>query len=225
MKNKKNFLFALIGAGTLVLSAGVGFAAWTINAKNTEIGSGDITVSADGMVIDNRIAIDTKNSKFKDGFSTVSFVADTTKKKASDWLTVTGESKEQLTLKYDVVVTGGKGLKVQISEAKVVDEGTQKTFTNLTGADNKKIFGALPSISQVIDMTEQTTKATKGTYIGTIELTFTWGEAFENENPYKYYNANGYDKSSADQAKTNIEKLQDIKDYQGLKLSYKVSVA
>lgn len=222
MKNKKNFLFALIGAGTLVLSAGVGFAAWTINAKNTEIGSGDITVSADGMVIDNRIAIDTKNSKFKEGFSTVSFVADTTNKKASDWLTVTGESKEQRTLKYDVVVTGGKGLKVQISEAKVVDERTQKTFTNLTGADNKKIFGALPSISQGIDMTEQTTK---GTYIGTIELTFTWGEAFGNDNPYKYYNANGYDKSLADKAKTNIEKLQVINGYQGLKLNYKVSVA
>ena len=223
MKNKKNFLFALIGAGTLVLSAGVGFAAWTINVKNTETGSGDIIVSADGTVTDNRIAIDTQNSNFQQGFSTISFAADTGDKKDNDWLTVTGDSKEKLTLKYDVVVTGGKGLTVQISEAKVVDEGTQKTFTNLTGADNKKIFGALPSFSQdqVIIMTE----TTNGTYKGTIELTFTWGDAFGNVNPYKYYNANGYDKSLADKAKTNIEKLQVINGYQGLKLSYKVSVA
>lgn len=222
MKNKKNFLFALIGAGTLVLSAGVGFAAWTINFKNTETGSGDITVSADGTVIDNRIAIDTRNSNFQAGFSTISFAADTDPKAHTEWLTVTGDSKEQLTLKYDVVVTGGEGLTVQISEAKVVDEGTDQKFTNLTGADNKKIFGALPSSSKAIVMTEQTTK---GTYKGTIELTFTWGEAFGNNNPYQYYNSQPYEKSLADKAKQNIGKLNDINNYQGLKLNYTVSVA
>lgn len=228
MKNKKNFLFALIGAGTLVLSAGVGFAAWTINVKNTETGSGDITVSADGTVIDNRIAIDTEKSNFQSSFSTISFVADTTKQKDKtyyDWLTVTGDSKEQLTLKYDVVVTGGEGLKVQISAATVVDEGADQKFTKLTGADDKKIFGALPSISTPITMTKQTTEGTEGTYKGTIEFTFSWGEAFGYINPYQYYNTKPYDKSLADNAKTNIEKLKVVNNYQGLKLTYTVSVA
>ena len=58
MKNKKNFLFALIGAGTLVLSAGVGFAAWTINSTSDKNEDTSLTLSADATVTDNRIVLD-----------------------------------------------------------------------------------------------------------------------------------------------------------------------
>lgn len=220
MKNKKNFLFALIGAGTLVLSAGVGFAAWTINAKNTETGKADITISADGTVNDNRIKL-SDASGFEEQFSSISFGAGTIAEK-TPWLIGSTDSKEQLTLKYNVVVTGGENLKVKVSKAEVIDENKEQKFTNLTGKDNtKKIFGALPSTTNIYLSEEQTSK---GTYKGTIELEFTWGEAFGGVNPYTYYNNQDFSDPLADEAKENIGKLKDVENYTGLKLSFSVAV-
>ena len=205
---KKNFLFGLIGAGALILSGSVGFAAWTINAQQ-ETGTGSINVSADGTITDNRITIDTTNSKFQDDYSSMSFAA---AKNGSTfetpWLSASEPIKEvdKLTLKYDVTVTGHAGLNVSAT-AKIVDKDNGE-FSKLINTDH--IIGELPTNINVTF----TDKAGNGTYTGTIEATFTWGSIFylekekKNVNPYVYYNSNLYSKDLADSARTNIQKLK-----------------
>lgn len=220
---KKNFLFGLIGAGALILSGSVGFAAWTINAQQ-ETGTGSINVSADGTITDNRITIDTTNSKFQDGYSSISFAA---AKNGSTfetpWLSASEpiEEVDKLTLKYDVTVTGHAGLNVSatasIEDNGTAVDGTDTPFRTLIKAG---IIGELPTISEVT----LTDKAGNGTYKGTIEATFTWGSIFGNQNPYVYYNSQKYEKDLADKASKNIAKLATITNYSGLTLSYTVSV-
>lgn len=221
MKNKKNFLFALIGAGTLVLSAGVGFAAWTINVKNSEKGSGDISVSADGTVIDNRIHLGT--CQFQKKFNSISFGAVENGEITAPWLSANPlNDSEKLTLKFDVSVTGGIGLNVVV-DASITDEGTDKKFNSLI--DNG-IIGKLPTIAQ----TELQDPSKNGTYTGTITATFTWGSLFTSTktktivNPYTYFNEQTYTPDLGKLAKENIEKLKGISNYNGLKLNYTVSV-
>lgn len=214
---KKNFLFGLIGAGALILSGSVGFAAWTINAHD-ETGTGSINVSADGAITDNRIKIDTKNSKFQDGYNSISFAAAINGSTfVTPWLSASTpiEAVDKLTLKYDVTVTGHVGLNVSAT-AKIVDKDKGE-FTTLI---DQGIIGALPTNINVT----LTDEKKNGTYTGTIEATFTWGSAFGNENPYVYYNSQLYKKNLADQASENIAKLATITNYSGLTLSYTVSV-
>ena len=219
---KKNFLFGLIGAGALILSGSVGFAAWTINAQQ-ETGTGSINVSADGTITDNRITIDTTNSKFQDGYSSISFVAALNHNDIADpWLSASPlEAVDKLTLKYDVTVTGHAGLNVSAT-ASIEDNGTAVNGTNTPFRTLIKagIIGELPTISEVT----LTDNAGNGTYKGTIEATFTWGSIFGNQNPYVYYNSQKYEKNLADKASENIAKLATIANYSGLTLSYTVSV-
>ena len=219
---KKNFLFGLIGAGALILSGSVGFAAWTINAQQ-ETGTGSINVSADGTITDNRITIDTTNSKFQDGYNSVSFAAALNNNNFKDpWLSASPlEAADKLTLKYDVTVTGAAGLNVSAT-ASIEDNGTavNGTDTPFRTLIKAGIIGELPTISEVT----LTDEARNGTYTGTIEATFTWGSKFGNQNPYVYYNSKDYRKDLADKASENIAKLATITNYSGLTLSYTVSV-
>ena len=215
---KKNFLFGLIGAGALILSGSVGFAAWTINAQQ-ETGTGSINVSADGTITDNRITIDTTNSKFQDGYNSISFAAAINGSTfVTPWLSASTpiEAVDKLTLKYDVTVTGHAGLNVSAT-AKIVDKDNGE-FSKLINTDH--IIGELPTNINVT----LTDEAGNGTYKGTIEATFTWGSAFGNQNPYVYYNSKPYEKDLADKASENIAKLATITNYSGLTLSYTVSV-
>lgn len=215
---KKNFLFGLIGAGSLILSGSVGFAAWTINAQQ-ETGTGSINVSADGTITDNRIKIDTTNSTFQDGYNSISFAAAINGSTfETPWLSASApiEAADKLTLKYDVTVTGHAGLNVS-ANASVVDKGTGE-FSKLISPDH--IIGVLPTNINVT----LTDEKNNGTYKGTIEATFTWGSAFGNQNPYVYYNSKTYTKDLADKASENIAKLATITNYSGLTLSYTVSV-
>ena len=219
---KKNFLFGLIGAGALILSGSVGFAAWTINAQQ-ETGTGSINVSADGTITDNRITIDTTNSKFQDGYSSISFAAALNENNfPNPWLSASPlELVDKLSLKYDVTVTGHAGLNVSAT-ASIEDNGTavNGTDTPFRTLIKAGIIGELPTISEVT----LTDNAGNGTYKGTIEATFTWGSIFGNQNPYVYYNSQKYEKNLADKASENIAKLATITNYSGLTLSYTVSV-
>lgn len=214
---KKNFLFGLIGAGALILSGSVGFAAWTINAQQ-ETSTGSINVSADGTITDNRIKIDTTNSKFQDGYNSISFAAALNGSTfETPWLSASTpiEAVDKLTLKYDVTVIGHAGLNVS-ANASVVDKDNGE-FTTLI---DQGIIGALPTNINVT----LTDEKNNGTYTGTIEATFTWGSVFGNQNPYVYYNSQTYKKDLADKASENIAKLATITNYSGLTLSYTVSV-
>lgn len=221
---KKNFLFGLIGAGALILSGSVGFAAWTINAKNDINKDASLGVSADGTVTDNRIKLDETNSKFQSDFDSIAFVPVKNNKISSPWLTANPiEDTEKLTIKYDLVVTGGASLTVS-ANASIVDEGTDTKFTSLI---TEGIIGALPT-NITVSLTEES--SSKGTYKGTIVAEFTWGTHFTSTkthvivNPYTFYNEQDYSDPLAKNANDNIAKLQDIQNYSGLKLKFTVSV-
>lgn len=223
---KKNFLFGLIGAGALILSGSVGFAAWTINAKNDINKDASLGVSADGTITDNRIKLDA-NSKFQTGFDSIAFVPVvpvSDAKITSPWLNAdTLASAEKLTIKYDLIVTGGDNLTVS-ANASIVDEGKDTKFTSLI---DEGIIGALPTNIKVSLTKENSSTGT--TYKGTIEAPFTWGTHFTLTktntpvNPYTYYNEQDYSDPLANDANESIAKLQNIQNYSGLKLKYTVS--
>lgn len=230
MKNKKNFLFALIGAGTLVLSAGVGFAAWTINAQNVEKDQ-KITVSADGTVNDNRISIE--SCTLQSNFSTIAFKAVKPENSSitSPWLTTDSDAKsESLTLKYDLKVKGVQGLTLNFSGS-VKDTGTDSS-TGATGSFDQlkkdKIVGD-PTVSASNFNEGKTVDAdSKVEYSTVITVTFSWGSRFTTKdgvvNPYVYYNSLGYSDTHANEAKATIAKLNTIASYDKLQLHYSVSV-
>lgn len=219
---KKNFLFGLIGAGALILSGSVGFAAWTINAKNDINKDASLGVSADGTITDNRIKLDEDNSHFQTGFDSIAFLPVSNLKITSPWLDANPlERAEKLTIKYDLVVTGGANLTVS-ANASIVDEG--KTFTTLI---NDGIIGDLPT-NITVSLTKE--GLSTGTYKGTIVAEFTWGTHFTSTkthaivNPYTFYNEQDYSDTLAEDANDNIAKLQDIQKYAGLKLKFTVSI-
>lgn len=220
MKNKKNFLFALIGAGTLVLSAGVGFAAWTIGTQN-ESNKKSINVSADGMVNDNRITIDTTNSKFNDekGLSFVGKKTDET----YNWLSINPEdTTDNLSLTFHLEVTSQvENLNLKVTGS-IVDTNTTSekngAFDQLV-ADN--LITKPTSISGSLSATKDDTKK----YSADLTLDFGWGAEFGKVNPYKYYNNRAYTPDLGKSASTNLKKLDSIKNYLNLEFSYTVSVA
>lgn len=225
---KKHTLFALLGAGTLVLSASVGFAAWTINAKPVD-GKADINVSADGTVNDNRITIDSTQSKFASD-SGIAFNAVKNDEITNPWLSADplGDS-EKLSLTYHLYVKGKTGLASKLSvSGGVVDRGEGTKYDALA-ADGVAIVGKLPTINGGITFSAQDTGNTESTYYASISLTFSWGAKFTSStshtivNPYTYYNEK--DDSWADDAKTTLSKLKDLEGYTGLKFEFTVSVA
>lgn len=227
---KKHTLFALLGAGTLALSASVGFAAWTINAREVK-DNASINVSADGTVNDNRITIDSTQSTFASG-SGIAFNAVKNDEITNPWLSADPIcDSEKLSLTYHLCVKGKTGLASKLSvSGSVVDRGEGTKYDALA-QDGVAIVGKLPTINGGIQFRAQDTGNTESTYYASISLTFSWGAKFTSStshtivNPYTYYNEQGCDPELADDAKTTLSKLKDLEGYTGLKFEFTVSVA
>lgn len=233
MKNKKNLLFALIGAGTLVLSAGVGFATWTINSTSDKNEDTSLKLSADATVTDNRIVLEMGSGKTEWTDNSVKFIP---VKKASYspelkqpiWLDVSSSEKEDdLTAKYHVAGKAQAGKTISIKPT-FSDTTKEKTPTAKTYDDIKKLgIKTIRTTGIVGDLpVPQATTATvddKGAFSADIIITFSWGEAFGGKNPYEYYNSKDYIKDLGDEAKTNIENLQYLPQC-SFKLEVEVSV-
>lgn len=228
---KKHTLFALLGAGTLVLSASVGFAAWTINARDVK-DDASINVSADGTVNDNRIEISKSGEGTTSGFASgsgIAFNAVNDTKITNPWLSADPlDDSEKLSLTYNLYVKGKTGLKLSVN-GKVTDVGEGKKYDALAGAN---IVGALPSISPSIALTElnQGSGSNPSTYTASIPLNFSWGSQFTSTktgvivNPYTYYNEQDYGDPLAKNAKDTLSQLKDLEGYTGLKFEFTVSV-
>lgn len=231
---KKHTLFALLGAGTLALSASVGFAAWTINAREAK-DDASINVSADGTVNDNRIEISKSGEGTTSGFASssgIAFNAVKDKNITNPWLSADPlDESEKLSLTYNLYVKGKTGLASKLSvSGSVVDRGAGTKYDALA-KDGVAIVGKLPTINGDIQFTAQDTGNTESTYYASISLTFSWGAKFTSStshtivNPYTYYNEKHYDDLLADDAKTTLSKLKDLEGYTGLKFEFTVSVA
>lgn len=230
---KKHTLFALLGAGTLALSASVGFAAWTINAREVK-DNASINVSADGTVNDNRIEISKSGEGTTSGFASgsgIAFGAASNTNIENPWLSADFIPSEQLSLTYNLYVKGKTGLASKLFvSGSVVDRGEGTKYDALA-ADGVAIVGKLPTINGGITFREQDTGEAESIYYASISLTFSWGTKFTSSfshkivNPYTYYNEQNYDPKLADDAKTTLSKLEDLKGYTGLKFEFTVSVA
>lgn len=233
---KKHTLFALLGAGTLALSASVGFAAWTINARDVK-DDVSINVSADGTVNDNRIEISKSGEGTTSGFASGSGIAFRAAKNTAitnPWLSADSfADPEQLSLTYNLYVKGKADLKLSVT-GNVVDVGEGKKYQTLADS-NHNIVGALPSISNIV-LTEQNkgSDSTPSTYFASIQLEFSWGSKFKSTkdedkekivNPYTYYNQQEYSDLLAKDAKDTLSQLKDLESYGGLQFQFTVSVA
>ena len=204
---KKNFLFGLIGAGALMLSAGVGFAAWTIVANDAKQDVTGPTLNADTTVNDNRITIDSASAWNNDdsiyfGPSSKGLTSGKT-----PWLTADPNDSEDLVASYSLVVKSSANTAPKVS-ATFDETDDNKVYESIRDTDAKKgAVGAIPEPS-VDSGKRDGTDSTKYTFTVTIE--FTWGKLFNSINPYAYYNNQDYTSKLADEAKENIVKLKEL---------------
>lgn len=217
---KKNFLFGLIGAGALILSGSVGFAAWTIKNGFDSKTDTSLKLSADATVKDERIKLDQNECKWSDSKVEFKPVVDSSKHYAHSWLSVSDQlTAENLTATYVVKGTATNGTQLNIT-AEFTDETKTGTDTiayadivKLGAKDTNKtgVVGNLPAaaISSGNDGQSSTiTVGENGAFSANISVTFAWGDAFGGQNPYEYYNNQKYSEPLANEAKANIEYLK-----------------
>ena len=232
---KKHTLFALLGAGTLALSASVGFAAWTINARDAK-DDVSINVSADGTVNDNRIEISKSGEGTTSGFASssgIAFQAVQDSNITNPWLSAKPLAEsEQLSLTYNLYVKGKVGLSLSVSGSVVdngINEGKDKKYDALASSH---IVGALPKInSTALEEYNKGNDTTPSTYRASITLNFSWGSKFTSTkrskivNPYIFYNEKDYTPELATDAQNTLSQLSNLQGYTGLKFEFTVFVA
>lgn len=228
---KKHTLFALLGAGTLALSASVGFAAWTIK-NNTDSKTDSLHLSADATINNESVTLN-EGTKWTD--SNVQFKPVKSQETYS-WLDASEElPEENLSASYAISGTAGKNQALTISatfEDTTITSDDVKSYADLTAlGDNKDktdhgIVGTLPtpkishgSTGNIHDSSLSITADAEGNFSATITVTFSWGGAFDGKNPYAYYNSDKYSKPLADLAQTNIGYLSYLP-----KCSFKLAV-
>ncbi len=207
---KKNFLFGLIGAGALMLSAGVGFAAWTITGGNSST-DGNLSLKADATVTDSHININSgsSGSKWTDDsieFKPVIYADKTYKYK---WLSASDAlGQENLTATYHLVGTAAKNASLTLT-------ATITETTNVYSGLVTKGLVANPTLSV---STTTVTADENGSFSQDITVTFAWGNHFKLNNaasavnPYEFYNSQAYSDSLASDASTNISALNALKN-------------
>lgn len=216
---KKNFLFGLIGAGALILSGSVGFAAWTIKNSTDSKEETVLKITADATVQDESLQLTENECKWTD--STVQFKPVKKTGSPSGWLSVSdpADTTDDLTASYQI--KGKASAKATITIQATFEDTTQKSTTDdvksyqdLTtlGTNSEKtpgtgIVGELPKPiigSSGAANTGSVTADADGSFTASISVTFSWGAAFGGKNPYEYYNSKAYTKDLATEAKTNI---------------------
>lgn len=215
---KKNFLFGLIGAGALILSGSVGFAAWTIKNSTDSKEDTELKITADATVKDENLRLG--ECKWDEN-SSVKFLPVTKNGLAHSWLSASPVlDTEQLTATYNIAGKGAPASGTVTINATFEDTTTAstdvKTYSELrnlgTNSETHEtgIVGDLPKPiigSNGTANTGSVTAGADGSFTASISVTFSWGAAFGGKNPYEYYNSKLYKKELATEAKTNIEYL------------------
>ncbi len=198
-------------SATAVISSG--FAAWAIIGGESKEVSGNI--SAD-TVTNNFHTITFDDSKKDDAvfFAGPAKDKQTLPEGKNAWLTVKGESTEDLNASFQFTVAN-----VSENSAKPFDlfesitliettSGDEKTKYATYAAEDKKYLAALPSYSITETSSYETESAAnsasakialvsvsyddaKREQTFTLSIRFGWGEAFGSKNPFDHYNALG----------------------------------
>ncbi len=228
---KKNFLFGLIGAGALILSGSVGFAAWTIKNSTDSKEDPSLKLTADATVNDESLQLG--ECKWTDSVVEFKPVKKTGVTYSYSWLSASDVlTEDNLTAVYEIKGKASANANININ-ASFTDSTTAsesvKTYSELTklsASTGKGIVDALPK-AQVGSTGSETGSVTadgQGSFSASISVTFGWGFAFGGNNPYEYYNSKKYSVSLAGEAKTNIGYLSYLPKC-SFTLSVKVSLA
>lgn len=190
---KRRSLTVLLCLLAIISLASVGFASWVISAGDEEIATGNIQVEE---VEDQRLdIIDLKFDKVVyENSETVlpEFVFGTPKNAVQDgWLTnkEIGEEKLKIVITFSVVY---KNTTAKLDDSKVVASVDFSTVTeNIFKVANHELNKDDDPNNDVYYVTIVSSKPTvtcsEGVY--TCELELKWGNYFNNENPYSYYNS------------------------------------
>lgn len=204
---RRSLTLVLCLLATLSL-ASVGFAAWVISAGDVESLTGNITVET---VTDNRVFIE----KLPANAGTVVFGV---KKPAEDysepWLTNTTIGNESLNVTiYFNVENADKETLVKDTDV------TVEAVMDLVGDDAEDTqFNALVSAGYIDAIPTCTIEyKAEGWETGKcykLTASFVWGDLFNNQNPYQFYNAKGVHETFKVNATTGLP------DGDGVEMSY-----
>lgn len=237
---KKKLTITIASILSVIVIIGVGFAAWVITNPNVkDEANGTISVET---VTDKSYTLTATNPA-----ETISFGAPATMNIANAWLKADKDANTEnltatltLTLKYMNIADVGeitfkmetlKGSDADKTFAELVTggyivnptisyKGNAETYTDIAAEADKTVFDGLTIPEGAFKETTAPTESAMGEATATIKITFGWGFAFGNTNPYTFYNGEGHsygnDYSTAKTALKAIEGLTGV--------SYKVTV-
>lgn len=202
MKQNRKIRISLFATAGVLALVGTGFAAWTISqgAKKEAAGS----ISADATVKNNALSIDATSDWDKTDNAAIHFGPKVSGTITNPWLTVdSGSTPEDLTATYHLVVKYNDKEPTSVAATLTATEGYNTAFNN-------GYVGALPTEGNGITIGEGVKNAENKTVTYDIKVVFSWGSAFANDNPYKYYNSKTFTSELASEAKTAIEGLSSL---------------
>lgn len=207
---KKNFLFGLIGAGALILSGSVGFAAWQISGANLDK-SENVSIKADYEITDSRITVKSgawDENKGQINFAPSNVVPEGTSIDTSKaWLTGS-DYGEKLQAVYTLLLnTPSKPSEAPKIKAVLEETDSSKAYETVASAGQGKDKRLTKNPTTTYSSNASVDKLT---YTYTITCSFGWGQAFNYQNPYVYFNSNAFNNNLADEARTNIGLLEKI---------------
>jgi len=180
MLSKKNRIVAsLVSLGSVLALAGAGYAAWVIAGSNQTDNSQGATVEA-YAVTDKRIALTVTPAT--NGGETIVFGKVTDSNITNPWLLAeSGVKDESLSYSFTATVTNPDYCK-DVTASIAIDSANSEAWNNAVTP------GYVAALAQPT-VTKDTSNTDKTKVIYTISGTFGWGEHFNKENPYKYYNS------------------------------------
>ena len=187
---KRKTLTLVLCLLTVMSLVGVGFASWVISADTTKNVSGNIVVDT---VADQRLVItvntESQNIVFAGKEKDYAFPS-------KAWLTLGGDDKtETLSVTYACSVTY-KDSTIPFEVSKIEEKnivgitvGAEFAATGTTEAYETAITaGCFEEPNQEAVITGLTLSNDKTTLTFNVTITYSWGDAFGNLNPFKYYN-------------------------------------
>lgn len=213
MKIKK--ISMLLSVLAFVLLTSVGFAAWVITGDATGNAEGNITTET---VVDNRIEMTVEIiGASGDTNPAIHFGKPAGADNASAWLKAVDAKEENLsltvvvkitnwdTIKNNIDVTGSITISDVVNGEKSYTAAKEMEETDEVEPSGKKTVELLGELPTPISITNKEFADGEGTVEKT--LTFSWGSAFNRENPYTYYNALTSDK--ADEAIARLKHIEE----------------
>lgn len=192
---KKRTLGLIIAGVAAASMIGTGFAAWVITGNASAEANGNIQVDT---VTDNSITLTAAWKENEDG--KINFIGPATQNAANEWLSFNDENSYGFVdLSETLVLTFGLGNDVNPADFNITFTfaATDTAPSNYESAISSKYINA-PTING--------SAFTSGSYTCTlanlgvsssaltkeVDLAFTWGKAFNDTNPYDFYNGFAY---------------------------------